>query len=162
MPNSLKHRRRKLTSSKKERELDDAKREMELTVQKQVQAELTAVRDKAKKDAEEGLTLKMREKEQTIASMQRKLEEMQRKLEQGSQQLQGEVQELELEATLRQKFPLDLIEPVGKGEFGGDLVQRVVAPSGQVCGSILWEAKRTMAGWRSCARTSAPPERTSP
>ncbi len=135
---------------KKERELDDAKREMELTIQQQVQAELTGVRDKAKKDAEEGLTLRMREKEETIASMQRKLEEMQRKLEQGSQQLQGEVQELELEATLRQKFPLDLIEPVGKGEFGGDLVQRVVAPSGQVCGSILWEAKRTKSwsdGW---------------
>src|SRR4051795_13585055 len=54
---------------RKERELDDAKREMELTIQKQVQAELTGVREKAKKEAEEGLTLKVREKEETIASL---------------------------------------------------------------------------------------------
>ena len=135
---------------KKERELDDAKREMDLTIQKQVQAELTGVREKAKKEAEDSLTLKVREKEETIASMQRQIEELKRKAEQGSQQLQGEAQELELEATLRQKFPFDLIEPVGKGEFGGDLVQRVAGPSGMVCGTILWEAKRTKSwsdGW---------------
>jgi hypothetical protein len=40
-------------------------------------------------------------------------------------------------------FARDLIEPVPKGEFGGDLIQRVVGPAGQVVGSILWEAKRT-------------------
>jgi hypothetical protein len=32
---------------------------------------------------------------------------------------------------------------VPKGEFGGDLIQHVVRPTGQICGSILWEAKRT-------------------
>jgi hypothetical protein len=37
---------------KKQRELDDAKREMDLTIQKQVQAELGAVRDQAKQEAE--------------------------------------------------------------------------------------------------------------
>ncbi|RYD75199.1 MAG: DUF2130 domain-containing protein, partial [Verrucomicrobiaceae bacterium] len=60
-----------------------------------------------------------------------------------SQQLQGEVQELDLENVLRLKFPLDSIEPVPKGEFGGDLLQRVVGSSGQECGEILWESKRT-------------------
>jgi Uncharacterized protein conserved in bacteria (DUF2130) len=54
------------------------------------------------------------------------------------------VDHLALEDLLRQKFRRDLFEPVPKGEFGGDLVQRVVGPAGQVCGSILWEAKRTM------------------
>jgi hypothetical protein len=128
---------------RKQRELDDAKREMDLTIQKKVQAELGAVREKAKKDAEDVLTLKVREKEEQIASMTRQIEELKRKAEQGSQQLQGEVQELALEELLRQKFPRDLIEPVPKGEFGGDLIHRVVGPTGQVCGSILWEAKRT-------------------
>jgi hypothetical protein len=89
------------------------------------------------------LTLKVREKEEQIASMQRQIEDLRRKAEQGSQQLQGEVQELALEGLLPQKFPRDVIEPVPKGEFGGDLIQRVVGPAGQVCGSILWEAKRT-------------------
>ena len=128
---------------RKQRELDDAKREIELTIQKQVQAELGTVRDQAKLEAEAALTLRVREKEEQIASMQRQIEDLRRKAEQGSQQLQGEVQELALEALLRQKFPRDVFEPVPKGDFGGDLIQRVVGPAGQVCGSILWEAKRT-------------------
>ena len=128
---------------RQKRELDDAKRELELTVEKRVQDGLLVTREQAKKEAEEGLKLKVMEKEQTIASMQTQIEELKRRAEQGSQQLQGEVQELELEAVLRTKFPRDTIEPVPKGEFGGDALQRVMGPLGQLCGTILWESKRT-------------------
>lgn len=128
---------------KKQRELDDAKRELELTVEKRVQEGLTDVRAQAKREAEESLKLKVMEKDQTIASMQQKIEELKQKAEQGSQQMQGEVQELELENLLRAKFPFDMIDPVPKGEFGGDVLQRVVSQSGQACGMILWESKRT-------------------
>jgi hypothetical protein len=128
---------------KKQRELDDAKRELDLTIEKRVQAGLTATRDQAKKEAEEEQRLKVAEKEQTIAAMQKQIEELKRRAEQGSQQLQGEVQELDLENLLRSRFPFDLVEPVPKGEFGGDVVQRVVAAGGQVSGAILWESKRT-------------------
>ena len=128
---------------RQKRELDDAKRELELTVETRVQDGLSATREQAKKEAEEGLKLKVMEKEQTIASMQTQIEELKRRAEQGSQQLQGEVQELELEALLRAKFPRDTIEPVPKGEFGGDALQRVIGPLGQPCGTILWESKRT-------------------
>ena len=128
---------------RQKRELDDAKRELELTVEKRVQDGLATTREQAKKEAEEGLKLKVMEKEQTIASMQTQIEELKRRAEQGSQQLQGEVQELELEAVLRTKFPRDTIEPVPKGEFGGDALQRVIGPLGQLCGTILWESKRT-------------------
>ena len=127
----------------KQRELDDEKRELDLTIEKRVQASVEEVRSKAKKEAEDELKLKVSEKEEQIASMQRRIEELKQKAEQGSQQLQGEVMELELENTLRTKFPFDSIEPVAKGEFGGDVVQRVVSPSGLACGSILWESKRT-------------------
>ena len=89
------------------------------------------------------MKLKVMEKEQTITSMQKQIEDLKRRAEQGSQQLQGEVQELELEALLRAKFPRDIIEPVPKGEHGGDILQRVVGPHGQSCGTILWESKRT-------------------
>jgi hypothetical protein len=51
--------------------------------------------------------------------------------------------ELELEAMLRAKFPHDVIEPVPKGEVGADVIQRVMGPGGQTCGTILWEVKRT-------------------
>lgn len=128
---------------RKQRELDDARRELELTVEKRVEEGLTEVRTQAKREAEEGLKLKVMEKDQTIASMQQKIEELKQKAEQGSQQLQGEVQELELESLLRAKFPFDTIEPVPKGQFGGDALQRVMSPSGQACGTILWESKRT-------------------
>ena len=30
-----------------------------------------------------------------------------------------------------------------KGEYGGDVLQRVVSAGGQACGTILWESKRT-------------------
>lgn len=147
----LRERERKLVEAqaeqaeflKKQRELDDAKRELELTVEKRVQSGLSEVRLQARRDAEESLNLKVMEKEQTILSMQEKIEELKRKAEQGSQQLQGEVQELELETLLRAKFPFDSVDPVPKGEFGGDALQRVVSPSGQECGTILWESKRT-------------------
>jgi hypothetical protein len=128
---------------RKQRELDDAKREVELTVEKRVQEGLSTVREQAQREAEDHLKLKVMEKEQTISSMQKQIEDLKRRSEQGSQQLQGEVQELELEELLRAKFPRDTIEPVPKGEHGGDVIQRVVGPLGQTCGTILWESKRT-------------------
>lgn len=128
---------------RKQRELDDAKRELDLTIEKRVQADLGSEREKAKKEAEEELKLKVMEKDQTITAMQRQIEDLKRRAEQGSQQLQGEVQELELEALLGAKFPRDTIQPVPKGEFGGDVLHRVVGPTNQICGTILWESKRT-------------------
>ncbi|MGH7853221.1 MAG: DUF2130 domain-containing protein [Candidatus Binatia bacterium] len=128
---------------RKERELEDAKRELDLTIEKRVQADLSSERDKAKKEAEEELKLKVMEKDQTITAMQRQIEDLKRRAEQGSQQLQGEVQELELEALLAAKFPRDTIQPVAKGEFGGDVLHRVFGPTNQICGTILWESKRT-------------------
>lgn len=128
---------------RKQRELDDAKRELELTVEKRVQEGLDAIRGQARKEAEEAFGLRVREKEQTIASMQKQIEELKRRAEQGSQQLQGEVQELELEDLLREKFPCDRIAPVPKGEFGGDVLHTVCNSPGQACGVILWESKRT-------------------
>ena len=128
---------------KKQRALDDAKRELELTVEKRVQDGLNEVRQLALKEAEDAQKFKVLEKEQTIVAMQKQIEELKRRAEQGSQQLQGEVQELELENLLRMKFPYDAIEPVPKGEFGGDVLHRIFGTSGQASGMILWEFKRT-------------------
>ncbi|GJL90909.1 DUF2130 domain-containing protein [Hyphococcus sp.] len=128
---------------RKQRELDDAKRELELTIETRVQENLADARKKAKAETEAEIGLKVSEKEEQIASMKRQIEELKRKAEQGSQQLQGEVLELELEALLQAKFPVDTIEPVAKGEFGGDVLHRVTGPYEQACGAILWESKRT-------------------
>jgi hypothetical protein len=126
-----------------QRTLADQTRELELTVERRVQGSLVTIRAQARQDAEEHLKLKVLEKEQTIGAMQKQIEDLKRRAEQGSQQLQGEVQELALESLLAAKFPYDSIQPVRKGEHGGDILQRVVSSQGQKCGSILWEAKRT-------------------
>jgi hypothetical protein len=147
----LKQKDEKLTEAQKvqadllkqKRELDDAKRELDLTVEKRVQENLTRTRQQARKEAEDEMRLKVSEKEQTISSMQKQIEDLKRRAEQGSQQLQGEVQELELETLLKAKFPHDTIAPVPKGEHGGDVLQRVVSAVGQASGTILWESKRT-------------------
>lgn len=128
---------------RKQRALDDAMREVELTIERRVQDSLVAVRSKAKAEAEDSLKLKVAEKEETIAAMTRQIEELKRKAEQGSQQLQGEVQETDLEGLIRATFPADSVEAVGKGEQGGDILQRVMNPNGRHCGTMLWESKRT-------------------
>jgi hypothetical protein len=128
---------------RKQRKLDEMQRELELNVERRVSDGLAEARALARREAEEGLKLKVMEKDQTIASMQQKIEELKQRAEQGSQQLQGEVQELELESLLRLKFPFDVVEPVPKGEYGGDALQTVVSNGGTSCGAILWECKRT-------------------
>jgi hypothetical protein len=72
---------------RKTRELDDAKRELDISVQKKMQESLAAVRDQAKAEAEDGLKAKVSEKEAQITGMQRQIEELHRKADQGSQQL---------------------------------------------------------------------------
>ena len=75
--------------------------------------------------------------------MSRQVEEMRRKAEQGSMQMQGEVQELAVEEILRSMFPVDLIEEVGKGIKGADVIHTVRNRIGTDFGKILYESKRT-------------------
>lgn len=128
---------------RKARELDDAKRELDLRVEEKVQASLAKVRSTAKAEAEDHLKNRVAEKETQIASMKRQIEQLRRKAEQGSQQLQGQAREVEMEALLCQRFPGDLIEPIPVGVSGGDILHRVRGAAGQACGTILWECKHT-------------------
>ncbi|MGX9393319.1 DUF2130 domain-containing protein [Nitrobacteraceae bacterium UC4446_H13] len=128
---------------RKARELDDAKRELELSVEQRVQQALATVRTQAERDAEARLKAKVTERDVQIAGMQRKIEELRRKATQGSEQLQGEAFEHAVEAALRHQFPQDLIEPVPTGEVGGDILQRIRNATGQLCGALLWELKAT-------------------
>jgi hypothetical protein len=64
---------------RKQRELDDALREANLSVEKRVQEGLSATREQARKEVEEQQRLKVAEKEQIIVSMQKQIEELKRK-----------------------------------------------------------------------------------
>jgi hypothetical protein len=148
---TLKQREEKLAEAQKQqaeflakqRALEDEKREMQLTIQKGIDAGLESVRAKSTAEAEEKLRLQVSERDEKIAGMARQIDELRRKAEQGSQQLQGEVLELDFERELASFFPIDVIEPVAKGELGADLLQRVYTQQGQLAGTIIWEAKRT-------------------
>lgn len=128
---------------RKQRDLDDARRELELTIEQRVQSSLGEARRLARDEVERQWKLALVEREEMIGGLKRQIEDLKRKAEQGSQQLQGEVQEIELENALRASFSRDRIEPVPKGEHGGDVLQRIYNEQGQFCGTILWESKRT-------------------
>jgi hypothetical protein len=127
----------------KERLLQDKERELNLTVQKQVSAAKEDMFKKAQAELGETQALKLKEKDEQLSSMQKKIEDLQRRASQGSQQLQGEALELQLEEQLAAKFPHDTISPVGKGISGADIQQFVITQTGQASGSILWELKQT-------------------
>ena len=140
---------------RKERELEGRERAVVLTIEQGITQGVNAARDQARREADEAAGLRLMERDQTIAGLRVKIEELAHKVDVTSQQLQGEVQELDLERSLRAKFPFDVLSEIAKGVSGADVQQTVVAPSGAQCGVILWESKRTKRwsdGWLSKLR----------
>ena len=135
---------------KKLRTLKDEKDKLDMEYEKKLLDEQDKIKSKAKQEAEEELNLKIAEKDKQLQDVKKANEELRRKLDQGSQQLQGEVQELHLEELLTSTFPFDEIKEIAKGINGADILQVVRTQTGQSCGTIVWESKRTKnwsAGW---------------
>jgi len=65
------------------------------------------------------------------------------KTETPSMELQGEVQEEILIEDLQKAFPDDILEPVKKGQSGGDIVHKIISKNGYEAGAILFESKNT-------------------
>ncbi len=127
------------------RKIEEREKDLTLEVERKLDEQRKIVAEEVSKKSYEEHKLKDLEKEKKIRDMENLIEELRRKSEQGSQQTQGEVLELDLEENLRQSFPSDSIEPVGKGVRGADVRQIVRSPMGNACGVILWESKRTKA-----------------
>jgi hypothetical protein len=125
--------------------LEEEKRQIELTVERRLDAERDSIRNQVRKEDDERFRGKIAEKDKVISDMRTQLDEARRKSEQGSQQTQGDVAEMELESLLKARFPFDDVEQIGKGREGGDRLQHVHSGSGPSSGSILWERKRTKA-----------------
>ncbi len=143
-------RSKELDFLKKEAELKNKEAEMEISMQRKLQEERNSLTELIRKQENEKSQLKDTEHQLRLKELEKQLEdqkkladEMRRKAEQGSMQLQGEVQELILEELLRTTFPFDMISEVGKGIRGADCIQLVRNNSGQECGKIIYESKRT-------------------
>jgi hypothetical protein len=135
---------------KQKRDLEEKSKRLEVDVARKIDAERAKIEEDTARQVHEEYRLKDAEKDKKLQDALRVNEELRRKLQQGSQQIQGEVLELELEQVLRTNFPLDHIEPVPKGIGGADVIQKVISRSGNLCGTIVWESKRTKAwsdGW---------------
>jgi hypothetical protein len=146
-------RQKELEFLQKEQQLKNKEAELEITLQKKLQEERTTISEQIRtqeieKNAlkENAFQLKLKELEMQLDDQKKLAEEMKRKAEQGSMQRQGEVQELLLEDILKEHFPFDIIDEVGKGVKGADCIQTVRNGSGKECGRIIYESKRTK-GW---------------
>lgn len=117
--------------------------ERDLEMQKKLSLEREKIQEQVVKIEKEKSSLEVAEIKKQLEDTKKALEDAQRKAAQKSQQLQGEILELELERILHDAFPHDNVESVAKGISGADVLQIVKSPKGFVCGSILWESKRT-------------------
>jgi hypothetical protein len=143
-------RQKELEFLQKEQALKIREEELEISLQRRLQEERTRIGDEIrslelqKNQAKEtDFQLRLKELEKQLEDQKKLAEEMKRRADQGSMQLQGEVQELALEKLLQDAFPFDLIEPVGKGIRGADCMLTVKNGTGQECGKIIYESKRT-------------------
>ncbi|WQW67671.1 DUF2130 domain-containing protein [Helicobacter pylori] len=125
------------------RENNEAESRLKAENEKKLNEKLDLEREKIEKALHEKNELKFKQQEEQLEMLRNELKNAQRKAELSSQQLQGEVQELAIEEFLRQKFPLDCIEEIKKGQRGGDCIQVVHTREFQNCGKIYYESKRT-------------------
>jgi hypothetical protein len=145
-------RKKELEFLQKEQALKNKEAELEITLQKQLQQERESITEQVRsqeleknKLRETSFQLKLKELQVQLEEQKKLADEMKRRAEQGSMQRQGEVQELLLEQILKENFPFDAIEEVGKGVEGADCVQIVRNAAGKECGKIIYESKRTKA-----------------
>lgn len=148
-------RKKELEFLQKEQQLKNKEAELEITLQKKLQEERNQLSEQIRKQEaeksalkENELLLKLKEKDMQIEEQKKLADEMRRRAEQSSMQRQGESQELLLESILKENFPFDMIDEVGKGVEGADCIQTVRNASGKECGKIIYESKRTK-GWSS-------------
>ncbi|RVZ40321.1 DUF2130 domain-containing protein [Helicobacter pylori] len=125
------------------RENNEAESRLKAENEKKLNEKLETEREKIEKALHEKNELKFKQQEEQLEMLRNELKNAQRKAELSSQQFQGEVQELAIEEFLRQKFPLDCIEEIKKGQRGGDCIQVVHTREFQNCGKIYYESKRT-------------------
>ncbi len=142
-------RQKELDYLRLEQELKNREAELDIELQKKLQAERSKLSEELRKLEEQKMAarenefqLRLRELEKQLEDQKKLAEEMKRRAEQGSMQLQGEVQELVLEELLRNSFPFDLVTEVGKGVRGADCILTVRNQFGQECGRIIFESKR--------------------
>ncbi|HTB26057.1 MAG TPA: DUF2130 domain-containing protein [Puia sp.] len=143
-------RQKELEFLQKEQALKIKEEELEILHQRKLQEDRIKISEEIRRNEElknqsreNDFQLQLQELKKQLEDQKKLAEEMKRRADQGSSQLHGEVQELALEKLLQNAFPFDLVEPIAKGVRGADCTLTVRNSSGQECGKIIYESKRT-------------------
>ena len=132
-----------LESRKRMTDADEKVRQAELQVQRRLDEERAAIREKALNESGEESQKKIAEKDQVIEQMNKRIELLARQADSKSQQLQGDLEEQNIFNRLREHFPADELVRIPRGRNGADIVFKIKTPSGRVAGTVLIEVKDT-------------------
>lgn len=132
-----------LESRKRLTDADEKIRQAELQVQRRIDEERSAIREKVLSESGEQSQKKIAEKDQVIEQMNKRIEQLARQADTKSQQLQGEMEEQHIFNRLRDHFPTDELVRIPRGRSGADIHFKIKTPSGRVAGTILIEVKDT-------------------
>ncbi len=143
-------RAKELKLLKEQKKLEEDKEIFELQKETELREAKKGIAEKAAQDEYDKFKLREADYRKQLEDAKKSNEDLTRKLERASQQAQGEVLEQEVESVLVEAFRYDDIKEIAKGARGADVLQCVRTQSGQVCGNIIWEAKRAQnwsPGW---------------
>lgn len=92
----------------------------------------------------------IKQKEKIINDLKKQLGNALRKAEMVPNELKGSVQEAEIAGILTEAYPHDIVERIGKGKNGADILQVVRSEDGTEIGKLYYESKNCQAwsnGW---------------
>ncbi|MEX2484725.1 MAG: DUF2130 domain-containing protein [Brumimicrobium sp.] len=126
-----------------QREFEEKEAKIYLEKEKELDKRLENAKLSMKEELQMESFLKVKEKEDVIESLKKKLDEARSRANESSGRMKGEAQELILEEMLQETHPSDQIEEIKKGARGADCLQIVNLNNGVKAGSILYESKHT-------------------
>jgi len=131
----------KIENENLKREKDELELKIQADIEIKFNKKLQNEKERIQKISDENHHFKIKEKDELIEQMKRKLDDANRISEQGSMQIQGETSELAIEEWIAYKFKFDTVEEIKKGAFGADCIQIVNERDMHNCGVICYESK---------------------
>ena len=125
------------------RKTRESEENAELNIQKRIHEALESESKRLVDQANQKSQFEIKTLKKQLEDQINLTKEMQRKQEQGSVQLQGEAGELIIEEWLKDRFKLDDVTEIKKGENGADCLQTINTREKLNCGTIYYESKRT-------------------
>jgi hypothetical protein len=123
--------------------LERNQRDRDSEVRKQVQLARRRLETEISEQLDDEYRGRELEAQRKLSDARDQISDLKRKLDDSTRQLQGDLVEGRLVDVLAAAFSTDDVKAVGKRAGGADVLQSVVSPGGEACGTIVWESKNT-------------------